>query len=148
MTDIVARIGAHLQNDNAAERHWNCDNLLEEAQAEIEKLRKFLDDVSEAYDRSLSERDDFWKARDDAWDENQKLQTRIAELDGFIKTIEEQATALEEENARLNKEVGRAMVLFNNVTAEMADAREEIREMNGRIDNLHWRGRLWPTAKI
>jgi len=46
------------------------------------------------------------------------------------------------ENERLREEVGKAMVLLNNVTAEMADAREEIREMNGRIDNLHWRGRV------
>lgn len=42
MTDIVARIEAHLQNDNAAERHWNCDNLLEEAQARIVELDAFL----------------------------------------------------------------------------------------------------------
>ena len=42
MTDIVARIEAHLQNDNAAERHWNCDNLLEEAQARIVELNAFL----------------------------------------------------------------------------------------------------------
>ena len=94
MTDIVARIEAHLQNDNAAERHWNCDNLLEEAQA------------------------------------------RIVELDGFIRTIEEQATALEKENALLNKEVKKATLYLNEVTAEMADARMEIREMNGRISRL------------
>ena len=46
------------------------------------------------------------------------------------------------ENERLREEVGKAMVLLNNVTAEMADAREEIREMNGRIDNLHSRRRV------
>jgi chromosome segregation ATPase len=84
----------------------------------------------------------------DAGDEIERLRARIVELDGFIKTIEEQATALEEENARLNNEIKQATAFLNDVTAEMADAREEIREMNGRIDNLHWRGRLWPTTKI
>jgi hypothetical protein len=62
--DLEARIEAHLQNDNAAERHWNCDNLLEEAQA------------------------------------------RIVELDGFIRTIEEQIVALEEDNRKLRVEAG------------------------------------------
>ena len=62
--DLEARIELHLQNDNAAERHWNCDNLLEEAQA------------------------------------------RIVELDGFIRTIEEQIVALEEDNRKLRVEAG------------------------------------------
>ncbi len=100
---MVERIEAHLQNDDAAARHYECDNLLEEAQAEIEKLRSYLDGTTKAYERVLSERNDFWKARDEAWGENQKLQERIVELDGFIMTINEQATALEEENERLNK---------------------------------------------
>jgi len=103
MTGMVERIEAHLQNDDAATRHYECDNLLEEAQAEIEKLRSYLDGTSKAYERVLSERNDFWKSRDKAWDENQKLQERIAELDGFIVTINEQTTALEAENERLNK---------------------------------------------
>ena len=63
MTDLVARIEAHFQNDDAGQRWLDSDNLLEEAQA------------------------------------------RIVELDGFVKTIEDQATALEEENARLNKAI-------------------------------------------
>ena len=40
MTDsLTARLEAHLQNDDAALRHWDADNLIEEAQAEIERLR-------------------------------------------------------------------------------------------------------------
>ena len=42
MSDLTARLEAHLQNDDAAARHWNCDNLIEEAQAEIERLRSCL----------------------------------------------------------------------------------------------------------
>jgi chromosome segregation ATPase len=38
MTNIVARIEAHLQNDDAGQRWLDSDNLLEEAQAEIERL--------------------------------------------------------------------------------------------------------------
>jgi peptidoglycan hydrolase CwlO-like protein len=136
MTDIVTRIEAHLQNDDAAKRHWECDNLLEEAQA------------------------------------------RIVELDGFICTINEQTTALEEENERLNKalrweqhragrvgthspgcwtwgpqhyqcaiqhiaaldkEIESAALIVAEVRKEMADARTEIREMNRRIDMLRGR---------
>lgn len=40
MTDIVKRIDAHLESDNAEQRWLNSDNLLEEAQAEIERLRE------------------------------------------------------------------------------------------------------------
>ena len=43
MTDIERRIDAHLQNDNAEQRWLDSDNLLEEAQAEIERLRKALE---------------------------------------------------------------------------------------------------------
>lgn len=43
MTDsLTARLEAHLQNDDAAARHWNCDNLIEEAQEEIERLTACL----------------------------------------------------------------------------------------------------------
>lgn len=42
MTDIERRIDAHLQNDNAEQRWLDSDNLLEEAQAEIERLRSAL----------------------------------------------------------------------------------------------------------
>jgi chromosome segregation ATPase len=106
MTDIVARIEAHLQNDDAAARHWACDNLLEEAQAEIEKLKSYLNGTTKAYERVLSERDNFWKARDETWDENQKLQERIVELDGFVRTMEEQIVAMAEDNRRLRVEAG------------------------------------------
>lgn len=40
MTDIIKRIDEHLENDNAEQRWLNADNLLEEAQAEIERLRE------------------------------------------------------------------------------------------------------------
>ncbi len=101
MTDLTERLDRHLLNDDAEQRWLDADNLIEEALAEIEKLRGFLGNASKAYDRALSERDQFWMERDNSWDENQKLQERIAELDGFIGTINEQATALEAENARL-----------------------------------------------
>jgi actin-related protein len=39
-TDIVKRIDAHLESDNAEQRWLASDNLLEEAQAEIERLRE------------------------------------------------------------------------------------------------------------
>jgi len=40
MTDIVKRIDAHLESDNAEQRWLASDGLLEEAQAEIERLRE------------------------------------------------------------------------------------------------------------
>ena len=43
MSDIERRIDAHLQNDNAEQRWLDSDNLLEEAQTEIERLRKALE---------------------------------------------------------------------------------------------------------
>jgi hypothetical protein len=46
---------------------------------------------------------------------------------------------LETENKDLLKEVGAATALLNNVTAEMSNARVEIREMNRRIDMLRGR---------
>jgi hypothetical protein len=134
--DVVERIEAHLQNDDAAARHWACDNLLEEAQA------------------------------------------RIVELDGFICTINEQATALEDENERLNKALkweqhraGRvgthspgcwqwgpqhyecamrhiaaldkdlesAALIVGEIRKDLIEARTEIREMNRRIDLLRSR---------
>lgn len=42
MSDIVKRIDAHLENDDAQQRWLDSDNLLEEAQAEIERLRAAL----------------------------------------------------------------------------------------------------------
>jgi hypothetical protein len=134
--DMVERIETHLQNDDAAARHYECDNLLEEAQA------------------------------------------RIAELDGFIATINEQTTALEEENERLNKalkweqhrsgrvgthspgcwawgpqhyecaiqhiaaldkEIESAALIVGEIRKDLIDARTEIREMNRRIDLLRSR---------
>jgi hypothetical protein len=47
MSDLVARIEAHLQNDDAAARHWECDNLLEEAQARIVELDGFIEIINE-----------------------------------------------------------------------------------------------------
>jgi len=43
MPDLIARIEAHLQNDDAEQRWLASDNLLEEAQAEIEQLRSLVD---------------------------------------------------------------------------------------------------------
>jgi hypothetical protein len=40
---------------------------------------------------------------EDAVEEIERLRERTAELDGFVITINEQATALEEDNERLNK---------------------------------------------
>jgi hypothetical protein len=118
---------------------------------------------------------------EDAVEEIERLRERTAELDGFVITINEQATALEDEIERLNKalkweqdrsgrvgthspgcwtwghqhyqcaiqhiaaldkEIESAALIVGEVRKEMADAREQIREMNGRIDNLHWRGRI------
>jgi Uri superfamily endonuclease len=42
MTDLSARISAHLLDDDAAARHWECDNLLDEAQSEIARLESCL----------------------------------------------------------------------------------------------------------
>ena len=44
MGDIVKRIDAHLENDDAEARWLGSDNLLEEAQAEIERLRTAIFD--------------------------------------------------------------------------------------------------------
>ena len=44
MGDIVKRIDAHLENDDAQQRWLDSDNLLEEAQAEIERLRRALEE--------------------------------------------------------------------------------------------------------
>ena len=76
----------------------------------------------------------------DAVDEIERLRSTVMEL--CVKSGK-----LEDERDDLLKEVGRATVLLNSVTAEMSDAREEIREMNGRIDNLQWRGRWLPKPK-
>jgi regulator of replication initiation timing len=46
-------------------------------------------------------------------DENEELRARICELDGFIKTIEEQATALEEDNRKLRVEAGNMYPVAN-----------------------------------
>ena len=44
MTDsLTARLEAHLQNDDAALRHWDADNLIEEAQARIVELEATYD---------------------------------------------------------------------------------------------------------
>lgn len=47
MTDIIKRIDAHLESDNAEQRWLNADNLLEEAQAEIERLRELASYLTE-----------------------------------------------------------------------------------------------------
>ena len=65
----------------------------------------------------------------------------IERLRGCIMELSVAKEKLEDERDDLLKEVGRATVLLNNVTAEMANARGEIKEMNGRIDNLRLRGR-------
>lgn len=44
MGDIIKRIDAHLENDDAQQRWLDSDNLLEEAQAEIERLRRALEE--------------------------------------------------------------------------------------------------------
>lgn len=58
MTDIEQRIDAHLENDNAEQRWLNADNLLEEAQAEIKRLRGIIqqaadDVVAASYPRRM-----------------------------------------------------------------------------------------------
>ena len=58
MPDIVKRIDAHLQNDDAEARWLDSDNLLEEAQAEIERLRGIIqqaadDVVAASYPRRM-----------------------------------------------------------------------------------------------
>ena len=36
--------------------------------------------------------------------------------------------------------------VMGDAVDEIERLREEIGRMNGRIDNLHWRGRLWPKS--
>ncbi len=43
---------------------------------------------------------------EDAAEEIERLRVRVVELNGFIETIEEQATALEEDNRKLRVEAG------------------------------------------
>jgi len=54
MTDLIARIEAHLQTDDAEQRWLDSDNLLEEAQAEIEQLRSLVDQCNH-HETSLEE---------------------------------------------------------------------------------------------
>lgn len=53
MTDIVKRIDAHLESDNAEQRWLASDNLLEEAQAEIEMLREQIERLREGVRRLM-----------------------------------------------------------------------------------------------
>ena len=45
MTDILERIDKHLINDDAEQRNWDADGLLEDAAVEIEKLRLIHTDL-------------------------------------------------------------------------------------------------------
>ena len=60
-------------------------------------------------------------------------------LRGWIMDLSVANGKLGDENKLLTEEVGQAMVLLNNVTAEMTSARVEIKEMNRRIDMLRSR---------
>lgn len=58
MNDIIKRIDAHLENEDAQQRWLDSDNLLEEAQAEIERLRGIIqqaadDVVAASYPRRM-----------------------------------------------------------------------------------------------
>ena len=55
MSDLTARLEAHLQNDDAALRHWDADNLIEEAQAEIERLNGELHAQDKLWDTQLGD---------------------------------------------------------------------------------------------
>jgi hypothetical protein len=72
MPDMIARIEAHLQNDDAAARHWECDNLLDEAQAEIERLRGCVMQLSV---------------------KNGRMEDEIAELRGIIQQAADDVVA-------------------------------------------------------
>ena len=50
MPDIVKRIDAHLENDDAQQRWLDSDNLLEEAQAEIERLRASIAEMEQTHE--------------------------------------------------------------------------------------------------
>jgi chromosome segregation ATPase len=75
-----------------------CDVMGEAADC-IEELREQLD--HERY--VLKETQEGWEL---LHTQNKRLRERIAELDGFIKTIEEQIVALEEDNRKLRVEAG------------------------------------------
>jgi chromosome segregation ATPase len=131
MNDIVERI-----KDAACPANTGCMSIktcvcdvMGEAADCIEELREQLD--HERY--VLKETQEGWEL---LHTQNKRLRERITELDGFIKTIEEQATVLEKENVLLNKEIMQATLFLNNMNDEMADARREIKDMNGRISRL------------
>jgi len=53
MTDLTERLDRHLLNDDAEQRHWDADSLIEEALAEIQRLTDIADQCA-----SLAERTD------------------------------------------------------------------------------------------
>jgi hypothetical protein len=112
MTDILERIDKHLINDDAEQRNWDADGLLEDAAVEIEKLRLIHTD----------------------------LRTLNGKQEREIETLKESLKKANAANSRLAQ-------CNHKISAEVANAREEIREMNGRIDNLQWRGRWLPRPK-
>jgi len=80
MPDLIARIEAHLQNDDANQRWLDSDNLLEEAQAEIEHWRKLVDqcDHHELSLRDAQAEIERLHAKDQHW--NDHLGTAHAEI--------------------------------------------------------------------
>lgn len=80
MTDIIKRIDAHLESDDAEQRWLNADNLLEEAQTEIEMLREQIERLREGMQYRINERDKFWRERDEAETKNVALREEIRRL--------------------------------------------------------------------
>lgn len=68
--------------------------------------------------------------------EIERLRETVMNLCVANGKLEDERDELRSENKLLNNEIKRATAFLNDMTAEMADARSEIRDMNGRISRL------------
>ena len=100
MDDIVDRLREGVCNPSTGCLPKACGcAAMEEAADCIEELREQLD--HEKY--VLKETHEGWEL---LHKQNQRLRARIAELDSFIKTMEEQIVAMAEDNRKLRVEAG------------------------------------------
>jgi len=100
MDDIVDRLREGVCNPNTGCLPKICGcAAMDEAADCIEELREQLGHEKHV----LKETQEGWEL---LHTQNKRLRERIAELDGFIKTIEEQIVALEEDNRKLRVEAG------------------------------------------
>jgi Uri superfamily endonuclease len=52
MTDLTERLDRHLLNDDAEQRHWDADSLIEEALAEIQRLTNVVEEIARHAERT------------------------------------------------------------------------------------------------